>query len=89
MRAQLPINNWPGRTHRHLQEGTLCRTLQRLTQTELIAREREVRFPFSTTYRLTPPSREILTAMAPAATWAESHAELLVRAQRGHRTSGE
>ncbi|WP_158857442.1 winged helix-turn-helix transcriptional regulator [Streptomyces sp. NRRL B-1347] len=87
MRAQIPTNNWPGRTHRHLQEGTLCRTLQRLTQTELIERERTARFPFPTTYRLTPPSQELLTAMAPAATWAEAHAALLVRAQRGHEAS--
>ncbi|UQT54591.1 winged helix-turn-helix transcriptional regulator [Streptomyces durmitorensis] len=45
----------------------LSRTLQRLTQGELIERERAMDFPHATTYRLAPPARELLTVMAPAA----------------------
>ncbi|MFD5696533.1 winged helix-turn-helix transcriptional regulator [Streptomyces lasiicapitis] len=86
MRAQTPTNNWPGRAHRYLQEGMLCRTLQRLTQAELVERERATHFPFTTTYWLSPPARELLTIMAPAAEWTETHSALLVQAQRQSKT---
>ncbi|WP_373314576.1 winged helix-turn-helix transcriptional regulator [Streptomyces longispororuber] len=70
-----------------MQEGTLCRTLQRLTERELIERERAAHFPFTTTYWLTPPARELLTVMVPAAEWARTHSELLVRAQQRRKAS--
>lgn len=87
VRAQTPASNWPGRTHQYLQEGTLSRTLLRLTQGELIQRERATCFPFTATYQLAPPARELLTVMAPAAAWTEIHSGLLVRAQQ--RRHGE
>ncbi|MFD5696507.1 winged helix-turn-helix transcriptional regulator [Streptomyces lasiicapitis] len=85
VRASIPASNWPGRAHRNLQESTLSRTLLRLVQSELIERERATRFPFATTYRLTPPARELLFAMKPVAEWTETHCGLLVRAQQRRR----
>ncbi|GAA1886438.1 hypothetical protein GCM10009837_04950 [Streptomyces durmitorensis] len=67
VRVQTPVSNWPGNAHHYLEEGMLSRTLQRLTQGELIERERAMDFPHATTYRLAPPARELLTVMAPAA----------------------
>lgn len=78
-------NGWPGRAHRHLQESTLSRTLRRLTEGELLVRDQASQFPFPTTYQLSPTARELLTVMAPAVEWAESHADLLVRVQKRRR----
>lgn len=81
VRAQTPVSNWPGNAHHYLQEGMLSRTLQRLTQGELIARERAMDAPYATTYRLAPPARELLTAMAPATEWTQAHSALVARVQ--------
>ncbi|MGW5739227.1 MULTISPECIES: winged helix-turn-helix transcriptional regulator [Streptomyces] len=81
VRAQTPVSNWPGDAHRYLQEGILSRTLQSLTQGELIERDRAVDHPYATTYHLAPPARELLTAMVPAAEWTEAHAALVTRVQ--------
>lgn len=81
VRAQTPVSNWPGNAHQYLQEGILSRTLQRLTQGELIERVRPVGHPYATTYRLAPPARKLLTAMAPAVQWTEAHSALVVRVQ--------
>ncbi|MFF9897717.1 winged helix-turn-helix transcriptional regulator [Streptomyces longispororuber] len=89
VRAHIPTNRWPGRAHRHLQEGTLCRTLQRLTQGKLLEREKAETFPFPTRYWLTPPAQELLAVMVPAAEWAEAHADLVVLAQRRRRAPGK
>ncbi|GAA3107849.1 hypothetical protein GCM10010449_33330 [Streptomyces rectiviolaceus] len=81
VRARTPVSNWPGNAHHFLQEDMLSRTLQRLTQGELIERERSMGFPYATTYRLAPAARELLTVMAPAAEWTEAHSALVVRVQ--------
>ncbi|MGQ4390623.1 winged helix-turn-helix transcriptional regulator [Streptomyces sp. SAS_270] len=88
IQARIPTNNWTGKSHRNLQDGTLSRTLSRLMEAELVERDDpEKRFPFSTTYRLTPNARELLTVMLPAAEWAEAHMDLLVRVQGRRRKS--
>ncbi|MEU5437691.1 helix-turn-helix domain-containing protein [Streptomyces sp. NPDC020719] len=82
VRARTPANNWPGKSHRYLQDGTLSRTLGRLMEAELVERDDpDKHFPFRTTYRLTPHARQLLAVMAPAAEWADSHTDLLVRVQ--------
>jgi DNA-binding HxlR family transcriptional regulator len=90
IRAQTQTSNWPGRVHRHLQDGAFSRTLHRLMEAELVERDSAGRFPFPVTYRLTPTARELLTVMSPAAEWAEAHRDLLIRVQnRRHGSSGE
>lgn len=90
IRARPLENDWPGRNHTYLQESTLNRTLRRLEEAELIDRLREDAFPYRTTYWLTPPAMQLLTAAMPFVEWAEEHADLLDRARqrRGGGHSG-
>ncbi|MEV0225230.1 winged helix-turn-helix transcriptional regulator [Streptomyces sp. NPDC050704] len=85
VRAQTPVNNWPNRSHRHLQDSTLCRTLSRLTEAELIECDHADHFPFPATYQLAPTARELLAVVAPAAEWTEAHPDLLIRVQKRRR----
>lgn len=88
--AQMPMNNWPGRAHRHLQDGTLSRTLHRLMEAELVERDSVEHFPFPVTYRLTSAARELLVVMASAAEWVEANRDLLLRVQnRRHGDAGD
>ncbi|MFJ6901528.1 winged helix-turn-helix transcriptional regulator [Streptomyces hokutonensis] len=75
-------DGWPGRTHVHLRDGTLNRTLRRLEQGELVERMRDAEFPYHTTYELTPAARELMDLVLPAVEWVETHADLVDRARR-------
>ncbi|WP_370880462.1 winged helix-turn-helix transcriptional regulator [Streptomyces aurantiacus] len=89
IRAQGGDTGWPGRKHRRLQDSPLNRTLRRLEQGELIRRHRELEFPYHATYELSAAAMELLAAMAPLATWAETHTDLVDRArQRRHAEDG-
>ncbi|MFE0106349.1 winged helix-turn-helix transcriptional regulator [Streptomyces sp. NPDC059009] len=85
VRERTPASKWAAGPRRYLQERALSRTLQRLTGTELVHREREVDFPYAAAYRLAPPAAALLDVMTPAAEWAEAHSGLLGRAQERRR----
>jgi DNA-binding HxlR family transcriptional regulator len=78
-------DGWPGRNHHHLRDATLTRTLRRLEQGELVERVRETEFPYRTTYQLSPPARELISAAVPVVLWVERHQDVVLRArQRRH-----
>ncbi|WP_157871411.1 winged helix-turn-helix transcriptional regulator [Streptomyces aurantiacus] len=85
IRAQDSDTGWPGRKHRRLQDSPLNRTLRRLEQGELIRRHRELEFPYHATYELSVAATELLAVMAPLATWAETHTDLVDRARQRRR----
>lgn len=82
IREKSSRNSWPGKQHQHIQDSTLNRTLRRLEQGELVQRCREDEFPYHVTYELTSAARELLVVIVPVIEWAESHADLLSRAQQ-------
>ena len=82
IREKSTDNGWPGKTHQHIQDSTLNRTLRRLEQGELVKRRRENEFPYHVTYQLMPAARELLVVIVPVVEWAESHGDLLGRVQQ-------
>ncbi|UIX34304.1 winged helix-turn-helix transcriptional regulator [Streptomyces sp. GQFP] len=78
-------SGWPGKKHNYLRDGTLNRTLRRLEQGDLVKHNRETEFPYRSAYELTPPAKELLTAMVPVVVWAESNADLVEHARQRRR----
>ncbi|WP_188317067.1 winged helix-turn-helix transcriptional regulator [Solihabitans fulvus] len=73
---------------RVLHETTLTRTLRRLVRDGLVERvETRSRLPRSVRYSLTEPAKELLTAMASAAKWAEYYNELIEEARQRRAAS--
>ncbi|GAA3838127.1 hypothetical protein GCM10022403_083290 [Streptomyces coacervatus] len=58
---------------RYIQDSVLNRTLNKLRDEALVLRDREERFPYHTTYRITVAGRQLLDALGPLASWSEQH----------------
>ena len=78
---------WPGVKHRRLQDSPLNRTLHRLKEGELVTCTREQKFPYRTTYELSPAARELLSAATPLILWTEDNADLLSRVRERRKES--